>query len=251
MMATQFEQESVVAECQGQPTVTVVIPARDEEANLGSLLRATSESLAEAEIPYDLLVVDDYSRDDTAAVTNKCSSPRNRIRLVENELEPGFGNAIQWGIRAASGDIVVIMMADGSDRPADVVRYYEAFDEKVDCVFGSRFEEESQLIGYPALKFVCNRLGNALIRLLWGYSYSDITNAFKAYRAGTLKRVLPLTATGFEANLEIPLKVLRSGATAKEVPVSWEERSAGTSKMNVLRDTWRYLGLLLRCRSVV
>lgn len=229
--------------------MTVVVPARDEHAALKHTLPEVTTSLLEADIPYEILVVDDYSSDATPEVVENFSPRGGEVRLYRNGQEPGFGKAVECGLRQASGDIVALMMADGSDRPADLIRYYEAFDDDVDCVFGSRFEDESRLVGYPTLKFVLNRLGNALARGLFGYPYRDVTNAFKAYKSDVLKYALPLESTGFEASLELPLKVLGTGATVKEVPISWEERASGTSKMNVLRDAWRYLILLLHRRA--
>lgn len=213
---------------QAQTTMTVVVPARDEEAALSRTLGSTTGVLESAGIPYEIIVVNDYSSDRTAHIVREFSSRGGRVRLLRNNLAPGFGNAVEWGIRHAKGDIVAVMMADGSDSAVDLIRYYRRFGDGVDCVFGSRFEDKSRLVGYPPLKLVLNRLGNALVRSLFDYPYRDITNAFKAYKAEVLEQVVPLESSGFEATLELPLAVLGTGATVTEIPIAWEKRSSGS-----------------------
>lgn len=220
---------------------SVVIPARDEAEGLRSVLTSTAEVLKENGVPFELLVVDDHSNDNTARVAQGAAAQCRRVRCVPNESDPGIGNAIEHGIRQASGEIVAIMMGDGSDDPADLLRYYWVVASGVDCVFGSRFVSGAQIEGYPPVKLVLNRLGNWMVALAFGHRYRDFTNAFKAYRMSVLRYVLPLQSRGFDVTLEIPIRALTLGATFEVIPISWRERSAGTSKMKTFLDSWRYL----------
>lgn len=233
------------------PTLSVVIPARNEAEGIRWVLDAISRTLSENEIPFELVVVDDHSRDRTADRVRRASSPAGEIRCVNNEGDSGVGNAIECGIRQAEGGVVAIMMGDGSDSPSDLVRYYRVVAGGEDCAFGSRFLEGSTIEGYPAVKLAMNRIGNGLVRVLFGRRYNDFTNAFKAYRASVLAEILPLRSRGFDVTLELPIRALRTGATFRVVPISWRGRSTGQSKMAISADVWEYLRrlVLLRWRS--
>lgn len=236
----------------GSTTLSVVIPARDEEGGIHDVLKSISRTLSNHAVQFELVVADDHSRDRTAEVVRQTSSPAGKIRLVANDRSPGVGNAIECGIRHAEGEVVAIMMGDGSDRPSDLVQYYRIVTGGVDCAFGSRFLEDSRLEGYPTVKLVLNRIGNWLVRVLFGYGYNDFTNAFKAYRASVLAEILPLRSRGFDVTLELPIRALRLGASYRVVPITWQGRSTGQSKMAISSDVWVYLRrlALLRWRSI-
>lgn len=220
---------------------SIVIPARDEAEGLGSVLISTAEVLGESGIPFELLVVDDHSSDRTIRVARGVATRSGRVRCVRNTSDPGIGNALEHGIRQAKGEIVAIMMGDGSDNPADLLQYYRICVSGVDCAFGSRFIRGAQVEGYPPVKLVLNRLGNWMVALAFGQRYRDFTNAFKAYRMNVLREVLPLRSGGFDVTLELPIRAIASGATFQVIPISWQERSEGKSKMKILVEAWRYL----------
>lgn len=228
--------------------LSVVIPARNEAGELQKILTSTAEILTQNAIPFELLVVDDYSTDDTGGEARKASPGSGTIRCVQNRRNPGIGNAIETGIRRARGGVIAIMMGDGSDSPDDLIRYYSIIEQGSACAFGSRFTEGANVEGYPPVKLVLNRLGNWLIALAFACRYSDFTNAFKAYRASLLTGMLPLRSQGFEVTLELPIRALLADATFRVVPISWRGRSSGESKMKTLAEVWRYLYRLARLR---
>ncbi|MEQ1772109.1 MAG: glycosyltransferase family 2 protein, partial [Devosia sp.] len=94
----------------------------------------------------------------------------------------GFGRAIVYGLNHMRGDAVVIMMADASDSPTDAVRYWRLLGEGYECAFGSRFIRGGNVVDYPRVKLIVNRLANLFIRVLFRHGLNDTTNAFKAYR---------------------------------------------------------------------
>ena len=105
------------------------------------------------------------------------------MRWVDNTTRPaGFGYAVQSGLEAFEGDAVCLVMADASDDPEDVVKYYRKLEEGYECVFGSRFTRNSRVLDYPRQKLLLNRLANSFIKMLFRLDYSDTTNAFKCYR---------------------------------------------------------------------
>ena len=109
--------------------LSVVIPARDESENIGKTLDELTSRLDREPLSYELIVVDDGSRDDTADVVRR--RHHGSIRLVVNNGPHGFGRAVRLGLESFSGQAVAIVMADGSDDPDDLVRYYEVLREPV------------------------------------------------------------------------------------------------------------------------
>jgi dolichol-phosphate mannosyltransferase len=143
------------------------------------------------------------------------------------------------------GDAVVIMMADESDDVRDVVAYWKLLAEGYDCVFGSRFMKGGGVIDYPPLKFFVNRLANKFLQMLFRIKHNDITNAFKAYRAGTIEGCQPLIAPHFNLTIEIPLKAIVRGYSWATVPITWRNRRVGHPKLKIKEMGSRYLFICL------
>ena len=163
--------------------LSIVIPAYNEEKNIGPCIETIQAVVRDKHhIPYELVIVDDNSRDGTAEVVRAAMAHDLDIRLVQRKAPGGFGRAIRAGVEAATGDAVVICMADLSDDPEDIVAYYRKLEEGYDCVFGSRFMRGSKVEHYPWVKLVVNRIVNRCIQLLFWTKYNDLSNAFKAYR---------------------------------------------------------------------
>ena len=225
--------------------LSVVIPAHNEAGSIAETLRGTSATLDAAGIDYELLVIDDASVDGTAAVVESAGGDNPRIRCHRSHYERGFGFAVRAGLDLFSGDAVAVMMADGSDDPADLVTYYRLLSEGYDCAFGSRFMRESRVIDYPRFKLVINRLANWMIRVLFRHHYNDTTNAFKAYRREVIETVQPLLSSHFNLTVELPLKAIVRGHSFAVVPISWRNRSSGTSKLSIQEMGSRYLFIVL------
>ena len=147
--------------------------------------------------------------------------------------------------QAFTGDAVVIVMADGSDDPRDIVLYYRVLEAGYDCAFGSRFMPGAIVRDYPRLKLVINRAVNLGIRLLFRHGYNDTTNAFKAYRREVIEHVHPLVSPHFNLTVELPLKAATRGFSYAIVPTSWSNRAAGESKLQLNEMGSRYLFIVL------
>jgi dolichol-phosphate mannosyltransferase len=190
-------------------------------------------------------VVDDASSDRTAEVVGELVGANERIRYHRSHYPPGFGFAVRSGLDEFEGDAVAIVMADGSDHPDDVVRYYRLLEDGYDCAFGSRFVRGSVVHDYPRFKLVLNRIVNLGIRVLFRHGYNDTTNAFKAYRRDVISTVQPLLSNHFNLTVELPLKAIVRGHSYAVVPISWTNRRAGSSKLRLQEMGSRYLFIIL------
>ncbi len=227
--------------------LSVILPAHNEAGSIGPVLRDLHRALEEAGIPHELLVVNDNSRDGTEAVLRELMGEIPVLRYVNNPPPNGFGLAVRAGLESAEGDAVAIVMADGSDAPRDVVRFYRKMQEGYDCVFGSRFMPGGEVVDYPILKRVLNRAFNLGIRALFGLRYNDVTNAFKMYRAEVIRGLRPFLSHHFNLTVELPLKAIVRGYSYAVVPNGWYNRKAGVSKLKIKEMGSRYLFIVLYC----
>jgi dolichol-phosphate mannosyltransferase len=225
--------------------LSVVIPARDEEGCIASTVEHLHLELRLNHIAHEIVVVDDGSADQTAAIVTELGERILEVRLVNNGPPHGFGRAITCGLQEMTGDAVVIMMADESDDCRDVVRYWNALNEGWDAVFGSRFMKGGGVIDYPWLKLHLNRMANLFIRLLFGISLNDTTNAFKAYRRNVIEGCEPLLSAHFNLTVEIPLKTIIRGYSWTVLPITWRNRRIGAAKFKIQEMGSRYLFICL------
>ena len=226
-------------------TLSIVIPAHNEEGSVGPTLTAIAERLEGENIPFEIVVVDDHSSDGTAAAVAAIATRRPSIRCVPNVRNNGFGNAIHTGLDAFTGDAVCIVMADASDEPSDIVSYWRTLQQGYDCAFGSRFMRTAEVVDYPWLKLMLNRLANLFIATVFGVRYYDMTNAFKCFRREVIVGVQPILSHHFNITVELPLKAIVRGYTWTVIPTNWYNRKHGVSKFKVKEMGSRYLFIVL------
>jgi len=225
--------------------LSVVIPAHNEEGSVAATVEGIVGRLEREAIEYDVLVIDDASRDRTKEIVDAIGAGNPRVRCLTSYHPPGFGFAVRCGLEQFGGDAVAIMMADGSDSPEDLVTYYRVLEEGHECAFGSRFVRGGRVIDYPRTKLLMNRIVNLGIRVLFRHGYNDTTNAFKAYRREVIEAIQPLLSHHFNLTVELPLKAIVRGFDFEVVPISWTNRKAGVSKLALSEMGSRYLFIVL------
>jgi dolichol-phosphate mannosyltransferase len=227
--------------------LSVVIPAHNEEGHIADTVEGVAAALDEAEIRYEILVVNDNSVDQTETMVSAIGRRNPAVRCVSNPPPNGFGFAVRRGLSEFRGDTVAIFMADGSDSAADLVAFYRKLCEGYDCVFGSRFGRGGRVVDYPLPKLVLNRIGNKFIQLLFRIPYGDVSNAFKMYRRSVIAGIQPLLAQHFNLTVELPLKAIVRGYRCAVVPNSWTNRKQGLSKFTIKEMGSRYFFIVFYC----
>lgn len=229
-----------------RPLLSVCIPAFNEEQNIGPTMDAVHATLAEAQIPFEFVIANDSSQDGTEAVVRERMAQGMPVRLVNRRPPGGFGRAIRACLEHFRGDYVVVVMADLSDDPKDIVRYYDKLEEGFDAVFGSRFVKGAVVKDYPRFKWFANRCGNKMIQLLFWTKHNDTTNAFKAYRADAIRSLMPLYASHFNLTIEISLGLLVRNFKVASIPINWYGRTWGSAKFRIKELGRRYCATLMK-----
>jgi glycosyltransferase involved in cell wall biosynthesis len=217
--------------------VSLVIPAMNEERNIGWVLTHLPASIDE------VILVDGNSTDDTVAIS-RAAWPD--IRVVGQE-RPGKGCALRAGFAAARGDIIVMIDADCSMDPREIDRFLEMLDEGYDLVKGSRFMEGGGTDDMEAVRRWGNGVLRGLVNVLYGTRFTDLCYGYSAFRRDALER-MALQADGFEIETEIVVRAIKSGLRIGEVASFEAPRAHGESKLNTWRDGQRVLRTLLRHR---
>ncbi|MGH2771543.1 MAG: glycosyltransferase family 2 protein [Actinomycetota bacterium] len=217
-------------------SVSVVIPAKNEEPNIRPVLRGLPGWIKE------VILVDGSSTDGTARAAREV---RPDVVLVEEE-RPGKGAALRSGFSAATGDVIVMIDADGSMDPAEIERYVNMIESgDYDVVKGSRRIEGGGSTDLTAVRSIGNRCLLALANLLYGCRFTELCYGFMGFKRSSLKP-LDLKADGFEIETEIVVNAVRAGLKIGEVPSSEAPRSNGCSNLHPIRDGLRILRVLLR-----
>lgn len=241
-------------------TVYIVLPAYDEEENMPRLLDSVRDAMADSPVRYQVVVVDDGSRDRTAAVAESFAREMP-IALIRHPVNQGLGATIRDGVvaairRADERDIIVTMDADDTHTPGLILRMVRMISEGYDVVIASRYKPESRVYGVPLLRRAMSRGASVLMRLLFPIrGVKDYTCGFRAYRASVLRAAVDrygddfVNQEGFQCMVDILLRLRSLDLVFGEVPLLLRyDRKRGESKMRVWRTARQTLRLLFERR---
>jgi dolichol-phosphate mannosyltransferase len=215
------------------PRVLIVLPTYNEIDNITGIL----DRIRDAAPTVDMLVVDDGSPDGTADRVRWIANRMPGLHLLERTTKDGLGAAYRagfsWGIEHEY-DVLVEMDADGSHRPEDLPRLIEAVASGADLAIGSRYVAGGVIPNWKLSRRLLSRGGNIYASRMLGLGVHDATAGFRAYRSAMLQRMefASLRAGGYGFQIEGAWKAVRAGAQVTEVPITFEDRLAGESKMS-------------------
>lgn len=220
------------------PRVSIVIPVFNE----GDVIVATLDRIFESvSLPSEVLVVYDTPDDTTAPAVQSYALNDDRVKPTLNTYGRGPANAIRFGIDAASADVVVVTMADGSDDPKQIDDLTRLVERGVVVAAASRYMPGGQQVGGPALKGVLSRLAGALLFWFCRIGTRDATNSFKAYSRDFITEVGVDSRHGFEIGLELTAKAKRLRRPVAEIPTIWLDRQDGLSHFKLASWIPHYL----------
>ena len=215
--------------------LSIVLPAKNESAAIGSTVAGIRQQYPDtAEV--EVLVVNDGSTDDTAAVAAAAGA-----RVVHHPYSKGNGAAIKTGARAAQGEVLVFMDADGQHDPADIPRLLDRLNQGHDMVVGARQKGSQASVG----RGLANGLYNRLASWMTGHKVEDLTSGFRAVRADKFREFLYLLPNGFSYPTTSTMAFFRAGYSVAYVPIHAAKR-IGKSHIRLLRDGARFLLIIFK-----
>ncbi|MCM3906603.1 MULTISPECIES: polyprenol monophosphomannose synthase [Trueperella] len=223
--------------------VVICIPTYNERESLPGLLDRTRAAVPEA----DILVIDDSSPDGTGAYADERAKADPQIHVMHRTAKEGLGRAylagFEWAIEHGYSHVCE-MDADGSHRPEQLPDLLARADksDKPELVIGSRWTDGGEVVNWPKHREVLSRAGNLYIKMWLNLPAKDATAGFRVYRADALKRLdfAAVESRGYFFQVDMTLKMADVGARIAEVPISFVEREAGTSKMsgNIIQEAF-------------
>src|SRR5574344_2109871 len=218
--------------------LSIILPAKNEAAAIGATVEKIHAQLAQMGLKAsaEVLVVNDGSTDNTAAVAQAAGA-----RVVHHPYSKGNGAAIKTGARAAQGEVLVFMDADGQHDPADIPRLLDKLNQGHDMVVGARQKGSQASVG----RGLANGLYNRLASWMTGHKVEDLTSGFRAVRADKFRHFLSLLPKGFSYPTTSTMAFFRAGYSVAYVPIHAAKR-IGKSHIRLLRDGTRFLLIIFK-----
>jgi dolichol-phosphate mannosyltransferase len=225
--------------------VAVIIPTYNERDNIEIITGRVRSSVPDAHV----LIVDDNSPDGTGEIADKLAGGDSHVHVLHRAGKAGLGAAyiagFAWALEQGYGAMVE-MDADGSHQPEELPRLLAALDG-ADLVLGSRYVPGGAVLNWPRSRELLSRAGNTYARIMLGLKLSDATGGYRVFRASTLRRIGldDVDSQGYCFQIDLARRTIGAGLTVTEVPITFEERQRGASKMSrkiVLEALWRVTG---------
>ena len=216
--------------------LSVILPARNEQGAVGDTVRRVRALLPQAQV----IVVDDGSTDATAQLAEQAGA-----QVLRRPYGMGNGAAVKAGARAAQGEVLVFMDADGQHDPADIPRLLERLDQGYDMVVGARDGGSQASVG----RGLANRLYNRLASWMTGHAVLDLTSGFRAARAERFREFLHLLPNGFSYPTTSTMAFFRSAYPVSYLPIH-ASRRIGTSHLRPWRDGVRFLLIIFKIATL-
>ena len=223
--------------------LTVIAPMYNEADNIETTISMIKETLSEFDKPWELLLVDDGSDDNTLEIARRFETKMPNLRVLHYPLNRGRGKALRTGFNQARGKYIVTTDFDLSYSPHHIIQIYEQLTDPIqmnDVVLGSAYMKDGKVIGVSPLRHLISKLGNKILQYTFPQSFKTSTCILRGYRKEVLE-ALELESNGKEIHLEILSKVCALGFVVKEIPAILSTRKGGTSKFKFRRTSFSHL----------
>jgi dolichol-phosphate mannosyltransferase len=231
----------------------IVLPTYNERDNLERVVEAIGVERARTPFPGDVLVVDDASPDGTGELADELAARHEWVHVLHRPGKRGLGRAYVHGFRwALERDYTHILEMDADlSHPPDAIPRLLGASADADLVLGSRYVGGGGVVGWPAHRRVISRGGSLYARTLLGVPVRDLTGGFKCFHRRVLENadLDSVHGQGYVFQIELTYRTLRMGGRVREVPITFCDRTAGTSKMTpaiVAEAVWKVPALRLR-----
>jgi glycosyltransferase involved in cell wall biosynthesis len=215
--------------------ISVVIPVFNEELTISNVIERLTAVMQKISLKHEIIVVDDCSADRSLEF-----SKRRGVKLFSLKKHMGKGYALRAGFAKAKGEIITTIDSDGSHRPEELPRLLAPILQgRADLVIGSRYLSQKPVVA-KKLNVAGVRLFNFLIRILIRADFSDSQSGYRVMKASVLRN-MRLNSSGYEIESEMLVKTVRRGFEVREVPISFEQRTYGTSRLDPMADGFRIL----------
>jgi glycosyltransferase involved in cell wall biosynthesis len=215
--------------------ISVVIPVFNEELTVGNVIERVTEVMHKLGFKYEIIVVDDCSTDRSLEL-----SFRHGVKVYSLKRHMGKGYALRAGFAKAKGDIITTIDSDGSHRPEELPSLLTPIlQDKADLVIGSRYSSRKPAAA-KKLNIAGVRLFNFLIRILTRVDVSDSQSGYRVMQAALLRK-MGLESSGYEIESEMLVKTAQQGFRIREVPISFEQRTYGVSRLDPVADGFKIL----------
>ena len=228
-----------------QELVSIIIPSYNEKDNIKKTILKVVRHLTNVKINYEILVVDDKSKDGSIEIIRELCRNNKRIKLIIREKNPGFGYSLVDGSKASAGEIIIWLMADASDDLNTISAMIKKIEQGYDMIIGSRNVAGGSRGDQNKLKAFGSRQFSRLAKILFELPIYDITNAFRAFRKEIINKIR-LENSGFAISPEFAIKAHLKGYRLAEVPTTYSERKEGKAKTRLFRMGIFYYYLLFK-----
>jgi glycosyltransferase involved in cell wall biosynthesis len=219
-------------------SVSVIIPAYNEEKNVENVLSETIAVMEQLNLPYEIILVNDGSTDKTGLIASLF-----KVRVLTNKKNLGKGYSLKKALQYANGDIIITIDSDGEHKPKEIAPLLEEVLNGIDVAAGSRFMNNQASVT-TKLNQIGNHLFNLVIMALTGKHVTDSQTGFRVIKREVLNK-LNLQSDGYEIETEITVKSLKNGFALKELPITVERRKFGASKLKLISDGKRIMKTIL------
>ena len=218
-----------------EPLISVIIPVFNEELTIGKVIERVKTVLQKFGCKYEIIIVDDFSTDSSLTLSN-----RQEVKVYSLKKHMGKGYALRAGFAKAKGDIIITIDSDGSHRPEDLpLLLTPVLKDKADLVIGSRYLSQ-KTAATKKLNAIGVRLFNLLIEIFTGAAFSDSQSGYRVMKSEVLKN-MTLRSREYEIESEMLVKTVKEGFRVGEVPISFEQRTYGTSRLDPMVDGFKIL----------